>query len=1179
MAGLTHGQIVLKPSGDDAIKILPKTLAVEGKIRAQIAESTWTYVFANPGWRGQADFLIKIPKDGVVTGFAYWYQGEKVVARVAAKERAAMIYKAIVRRQRDPALIEMVGKDTFRVRIFPIDENADLKVELQMVQALEQSPTGGRWPLDLARYGKLESTTVHVVSDSSLRSTWGADGPRAAVLYEAKNQKPANGTITSPLAGKELYVNLLAAKSGGEQGFFTLVATPNRAVKNLRAVISGSVSDVRVLSRTKFAVILAGRYRSGSVGTVTVAGDGYRHTVPFAPGSAIEPNNAASKLWAWTSIQQSKARKQIEDWSIRYTVPSRYTSWIAIPASERERMKKEIAQAEWQVKIDQAMPELGRVGAKSPRGQQIILELKAEGRKLGVETDRWNPNSYEAVNDLGRKWVAEVQRRGENSRLARQYMARIGGYQQLGFDSYYIQLFYNDLAAAIAKKVADDRLRQDRSSVARGRQNSLTRVSEKTGIEPKQYLMQAVSSDIQILAQRIVEAERANKQPKRADVTRLDRLEEISVQPRGLAIRQARANLAAQDIYQLDANLQKIYEKGPLDEEAFRLAKAKRVELEKVVRARGYSTYGFISDLVSNATRAFATAVADGSARVGDDPIADPKLRRAAEILEVDMKPSLASAMDYQYQLALWELGTAELEARRDPARVSRANARIARLEPGVTRKRDWREAFAGRWTEPNPVERTAYVTARHAGKSGEAEKARLDAAMIKEYKQFWGNTRDEYRKLRLARLDALTELDNLDRQTPDPEVLARIKELEARAKELQAKMGDPIVSLVAPNARRVWAVMPDGTVLNLFRLVGTDRWEGRYDVPPGVADGRYAIRVFADGRLADVTYLNVDNTPPTIAVERNDGSVLVRGNEPLARAIAVMPDGNRTPLSRVRDDLFVGSVPVGSRIIATDRAHNRSDQMVFPAALVAASPWASERNVAGFEGDLPLFLNGDGATWLRQVLPYEGGTIARDSLGNLYQNQLPAAYRLPRRQASSIFVGGRSLYVAQMGGYSEFRDGQAIHHFPAELPGVVVTTILAQGNRVWLGTQSRGLAEVDPATDSVRWHDERAGLTDDWITTLTVGDRGQIQIGTFVGGAWELVNGRWTQIPGTAGTSVTGIAGEFVATRQGIFRNGVKVWQHEATALTQIGDVLLVGTRSGIKQISIPLLKETKTP
>ena len=158
---------LLKPNGQNAVPLRRKALHAEVAIRGGVANVSQIMTFANESSeRIEADFILAAPKGAVITYFAYWYEKEKVVARVVEKERAALIYQHITSRMRDPALIEMIGQNTFRARIFPIMPNADLRVEIHMIQPLTSTRSGSNFNLELkpskAGTGTLERLDVRV---------------------------------------------------------------------------------------------------------------------------------------------------------------------------------------------------------------------------------------------------------------------------------------------------------------------------------------------------------------------------------------------------------------------------------------------------------------------------------------------------------------------------------------------------------------------------------------------------------------------------------------------------------------------------------------------------------------------------------------------------------------------------------------------------------------------------------------------------------------------------------------------------------------------------------------------------------------------------------------------------------------------------------------------------------
>ena len=188
----------------------------------------------------------------------------------------------------------------------------------------------------------------------------------------------------------------------------------------------------------------------------------------------------------------------------------------------------------------------------------------------------------------------------------------------------------------------------------------------------------------------------------------------------------------------------------------------------------------------------------------------------------------------------------------------------------------------------------------------------------------------------------------------------------------------------------------------------------------------------------------------------------------------------------------------------------------------------------------------------------------------------------LPRRQASALAADGGRLYVAQWGGWSEWDGRRWVHHLNLpELQGLPITALCPDGATLWVGTQGRGLAQISRADNTVRWHDERDGLPDDWVTCLARSG-GRVLAGTFVGGLARWDGARWTTFPELAGQNVTalepdGAAGAFVATRRGVWRlpaengplqsltNAFPWLDPEAQSLCIVPGGLWIGARTGI--------------
>jgi ligand-binding sensor domain-containing protein len=196
-----------------------------------------------------------------------------------------------------------------------------------------------------------------------------------------------------------------------------------------------------------------------------------------------------------------------------------------------------------------------------------------------------------------------------------------------------------------------------------------------------------------------------------------------------------------------------------------------------------------------------------------------------------------------------------------------------------------------------------------------------------------------------------------------------------------------------------------------------------------------------------------------------------------------------------------------------------------------------------------------DGKSWKRDVFPW-----------------------LPRKKAFALASDGRKLYIAQWGGWSEWDGQHWTHHLKLpQLQELPLMTLLPDGDTLWLGTQSRGLAEYSHKTNTLRWHDERAGLPDDWITSVARAG-GVLFAGTFVGGLARREKGKWMRCESLLGRNATamqpdGAGGLFIATRHGVqhWRAGVlrpletSFVAPEAQALLRVPGGLWIGARTGL--------------
>jgi Ca-activated chloride channel family protein len=209
----------------------------------------------------------------------------------AAQARA--IYEEIVRRKRDPALIELAGHGLLRARVFPIGPGETRKITLRYTQMLDR--VGDAWRF---RYtagsgaGAPSSASFRMQVDSAARFGDPYSPTHRLSTSRSDNRIELTLADTTPRGDLELFLplarslvgmSLVTSQPVGEDGFFMLLLAPGRAEtpsvrRDLVAVldVSGSMSGDK-LDQAKTALAqLLGTLRSGDRFRVVTFGSGVR---------------------------------------------------------------------------------------------------------------------------------------------------------------------------------------------------------------------------------------------------------------------------------------------------------------------------------------------------------------------------------------------------------------------------------------------------------------------------------------------------------------------------------------------------------------------------------------------------------------------------------------------------------------------------------------------------------------------------------------------------------------------------------------------------------------------------------------------------------------------------------------------------------------------------------------
>jgi Ca-activated chloride channel family protein len=257
-----------------------KSINIDTKITGQVATTHVVQIFRNDTDAIlEGTYLFPIPESASIVEFAIWDGDRKLVGEVRSREEARRIYDEIVRRQRDPGLLEYAGKDLFQASIFPIPAHSDKKLELTYTQVLraESGTVSYRYPLgtghNLAQIGEVTGR-VDIEAKEAIRNIYSPShdvdltnhGSRSArVSFESKpGREPQDFQLFYTISREDFGLSLLTHREPGKDGYFLMMLSPKDdwseteyAAKDIVFVLdtSGSMNDEGKMEKAREALL------------------------------------------------------------------------------------------------------------------------------------------------------------------------------------------------------------------------------------------------------------------------------------------------------------------------------------------------------------------------------------------------------------------------------------------------------------------------------------------------------------------------------------------------------------------------------------------------------------------------------------------------------------------------------------------------------------------------------------------------------------------------------------------------------------------------------------------------------------------------------------------------------------------------------------------------------------
>lgn len=270
-----------------------KSIKLDTKIDGQVATTHVEQVFRNDTpYTLEGTYFFPIPETASIVEFAIWENGKKLVGEVRTREEARRIYDEIVRRQRDPGLLEYAGKDLFQASVFPIPPNSDKKLEMTYSQVLraESGTVAYRYPLGTGRnlwtrqadetvrrnlppqkFGTV-SGKIEIVGKEALRNIYSPShqvevsrkGEVSAIVSFETNSNDNDFQLFYGLSNNDFGMSLLTYREAGKDGYFLLQISPKDNVterdlvnKDIVFVLdtSGSMADEGKMEKARNALL------------------------------------------------------------------------------------------------------------------------------------------------------------------------------------------------------------------------------------------------------------------------------------------------------------------------------------------------------------------------------------------------------------------------------------------------------------------------------------------------------------------------------------------------------------------------------------------------------------------------------------------------------------------------------------------------------------------------------------------------------------------------------------------------------------------------------------------------------------------------------------------------------------------------------------------------------------
>src|SRR5262245_17134591 len=199
-------------------------------IDEQVAQTRVEQTFENPHSRDlEATYVFPVPKGASVNKFSMWIDGKEVKGELVEAEQAREIYTGIVRRMQDPGLLEYVGSNLLKLRVYPVPKNGTQKIAVSFTAINEQDSGLVCYNYPLKTRDKASTTKQDFRLDVTLKSHQAVQNvysPTHPVKVERKGDGTAHVAFEKGQASLEHDFQLFYSLGKGDVGLTGLCHRP-----------------------------------------------------------------------------------------------------------------------------------------------------------------------------------------------------------------------------------------------------------------------------------------------------------------------------------------------------------------------------------------------------------------------------------------------------------------------------------------------------------------------------------------------------------------------------------------------------------------------------------------------------------------------------------------------------------------------------------------------------------------------------------------------------------------------------------------------------------------------------------------------------------------------------------------------------------------------------------------